>query len=374
MREEWSGLLEKADLAIAACAGVVDEDLVRSTAATVRDARLRLAYPEEVTVAALVGGTGSGKSSLLNAVMGAEIAETGGIRPTTAAPVAVVPAGAGETLDGYLHELGVMEIHHEGRYEWLCLIDMPDTDSVEVGHRLEVERLLPVVDAVVWVIDPEKYRDATLHHEQLRRLSRHGSRFVFALNQSDRLDEETTRRVTADLGEALAEDGIEEPALVVTAADPPAGPPQGIEALLSTLQERAGTRAGVYRKLHADLVEGVASLLAATGGGGLDFEERGARAIEAAEAAIAGGEETKAAAALTVLLADLAAGAGRVIGAEIAKLATRIPIHVRRAIEGTDPPLSEAVLAPVRSLLRRRARANAALTDLALALRSMDGR
>jgi len=374
MREEWSGLLEKADLAIATCAGVVDDDLTHSVAAAVRDARLRLAYPEEVTVAALVGGTGSGKSSLLNAVIGLEIAATGGIRPTTAAPVAVVPAGAGETLDGYLHELGVTDVHHVGQHEWLCLIDMPDTDSVEVGHRLKVERLLPVVDAVVWVIDPEKYRDATLHHEQLRRLSRHGSRFVFALNQSDRLDEETTERVTADLGEALAEDGIEEPALVVTAADPPAGPPQGIEALLSALRERAGTRDAVYRKLHADLVEGVASLLAATGGGGLDFEERGARAIAAAEAAIAEGEEAKAAAALRAFLADLAAGAGRLVGAEIEKLATRIPIQVRRGAEGADSPLSQAVLSPLRSLLRRRARANAALADLALALRSMDGR
>jgi GTP-binding protein EngB required for normal cell division len=372
MREAWAGLLEKADLAVAACAGVVEEGLLESSTGTIREARLRLAYPEEVTVVALVGGTGSGKSSLLNAMMGAEIAETGSIRPTTSAPVAVTPRAAGESLDGYLGHLGVAKVHHEGPLHWLCLIDMPDTDSIEVGHRLEVERLLPVLDAVAWVIDPEKYRDANLHREHIAPLAAHDSQFVFVLNQADRLDGTATRAVTADLLRALGEDGISDPALVVTAADPPAGPPRGIDDLLDALAERAGTPESVYRKIQGDLAEMAESLLAATGGSGLDFETRALAAVEQATLAISNGEETEAVLGLTTFLDEIASEAGDALAGQIEAMAIRVPIEVRRAAEGEGPPLGDSVLAPVRSLLRRRARANAALADLALALQSMD--
>src|SRR5918996_3683311 len=333
MREAWAGLLEKADLAVGACAGVVGEEILDSAIATVRDARLRLAYPEEVTVAALVGGTGSGKSSILNAAMGAEIAETGGIRPTTSAPVAVTPQAVGEALDGYLAGLGISEIHHQGPHPWLCLIDMPDTDSVEVGHRLQVERLLPVLDAVVWVIDPEKYRDADLHRGQIDSLARHASRFVFVLNQVDRLDEKTTDLVRSDLLQALREDGIDEPTLVVTSADPPAGPPQGIDELLAVLSEKAGDRAAVYRKIGADLNEMVESLLAATGGGGLDFEARAAAAVEEAQDALSRGGEATAEPGLTRFLDAMAAESGESLQDQIEAMAVRLPIEVQRASE-----------------------------------------
>lgn len=371
MREAWAGLLEKADLAVAACAGVVSERLADRAGATVRVARLRLAYPEDVTVAALVGGTGSGKSSLLNAVMGAELAGTGGIRPTTSAPVAVTPRAAGEALDGYLSTLGIDEIHHEGPHEWLCLIDMPDTDSVEVGHRLQVERLLPVLDALVWVIDPEKYRDADLHRKQIAPLAAHSSRVVFVLNQVDRLDDETTDLVSADLLEALAEDGVEDPALVLTAADPPAGPPRGIDQLLGTLEERAGSRESLYRKIHSDLSEMVEELLAATGGGGLDFEARGAAAVEEAEDALERGDQTVAVLGLTRFLDEIAGGSGEALQAQIETMAVRLPLAVQRAAAGGGSPLRQSVLNPVRALLGRRARANAELADLALGLQSV---
>lgn len=374
MREVWAGLLEKADLAVAACAGVVGEELVQRAGDRIGDARLRLSYPEEITVAALVGGTGSGKSSLLNAVMGAEIVDTGGIRPTTSAPVAVVPRAAEETLDGYLQRLGVSEVRHVGPHDWLCLIDMPDTDSIEVGHRLEVDRLLPVLDAVAWVIDPEKYRDATLHREHLAPLAAHSSRFVFVLNQVDRLDEKTTDEVVADLLRALSEDGISDPALVVTSADPPAGPPQGIDDFLDALTKRAGTPETVYRKIGSDLDEMVGTLLNATGGTGLDFEARAERAVALAMDSISKGEESAAVLGLTAFLDEIASESGEALAAQIEAMAIRVPIEVRRAAEGTGPSLADTVISPARFLLQRRARANAALADLALALQSVETR
>ena len=372
MREDWPGLLEKAELAVGACFGVVEEDLAREVADTVREARLRLSYPEEVAVAALVGGTGSGKSSLLNAITGIDIADTGGVRPTTAMPVAVVPASVGEAMDGYLAMLGISQVHHVGPHDRLCLIDMPDTDSVEVGHRLQVERLLPVVDAVVWVLDPEKYRDATLHREHIARLADGADRFVFVLNQADRVDDATRVTLRVDLLQALAEDGIDNPCLVVTAADAPSGPPMGIDELISELTARVGSGEALRRKLVSDLRRGVDRLLVSTGGSGLDFERRAALALDEAMASVAEGDEASAVLRLTGFLTTLAEESGKVLGREIEDIAVKVSRHVRAAAEGGGPPLSESVVARVRPILGRRARANALLADLALALRGFE--
>ena len=49
----------------------------------------------------------------------------------------------------------------------LVLLDLPDFDSVEARHRLEVDRLLRLVDLVVWVLDPQKYADRVVHQQYL---------------------------------------------------------------------------------------------------------------------------------------------------------------------------------------------------------------
>lgn len=370
MPEDWPAVLEKTELAIGACAGVVPDELLGEVAATVEEARIRLSYPEEVGVVALVGGTGSGKSSLLNALSGEDLAQTGGARPTTQTPLAVVPAELGHAMDGHLERLGIEDIHHGGRHDRLLFIDMPDTDSVEVGHRLQVERLIPVVDAVVWVLDPEKYRDATLHHQYLARLSGHAERFVFVLNQADRLPDATRQALESDLRKALAEDGISDAALVATSAAPPAGPATGIEDLVARVSERTGRGETLRRKLLSDLSAGLNRLLAATGGAGLEFEERAAEALQEATKALENGEESAAVLRLTTFLEEVAADAGEVIGSEIEQITVGIPVAVRRVAEGEDPPLSDSVMAPARALLARRARANALLADAVLALRT----
>ena len=42
----------------------------------------------------------------------------------------------------------------------LVLLDLPDHDSTEVAHHLEVDRLVQLADLLVWVLDPQKYADA----------------------------------------------------------------------------------------------------------------------------------------------------------------------------------------------------------------------
>ncbi|HEX5825054.1 MAG TPA: dynamin family protein, partial [Candidatus Limnocylindrales bacterium] len=78
-----------------------DADAVRS------DAAARLGFPSDAYVLALVGGTGVGKSSLLNAMAGADVSPASVIRPTTARPVAWLSESSAAELGELLAWLGV---------------------------------------------------------------------------------------------------------------------------------------------------------------------------------------------------------------------------------------------------------------------------
>ncbi|WP_284328755.1 GTPase [Demequina litorisediminis] len=67
-------------------------------AATIQRCDERLALGVEHTVVALAGGTGSGKSSLFNAILGREFAVAGVARPTTSQVSAAVWGGRGIAL------------------------------------------------------------------------------------------------------------------------------------------------------------------------------------------------------------------------------------------------------------------------------------
>src|SRR5690606_11100381 len=126
----------------------------------------RRALSSEHTVIGLFGATGSGKSSLLNALVGADLARTHVRRPTTSEPLAVVTdsVGASELLDWLeVHDRHTLVAPIDSRATQLILLDLPDFDSVEVAHRITAERLASQVDALVWVVDPQKYADAVLH-------------------------------------------------------------------------------------------------------------------------------------------------------------------------------------------------------------------
>ena len=55
----------------------------------------------------------------------------------------------------------------------LVLLDLPDHDSTEVEHRLIVDRLVELVDMLVWVVDPQKYADAALHNRYIKPFASH---------------------------------------------------------------------------------------------------------------------------------------------------------------------------------------------------------
>ncbi|HVR33543.1 MAG TPA: GTPase [Acidimicrobiia bacterium] len=281
-------LLDLHDRLVASCVGVVETDILEESAEVGRAARRRAGYLGETIVVALAGGTGSGKSSLLNALAGEEVSPPGARRPTTSEPVAWIPANPEPGVTRLLDDIGVTcRVAHDD-HPWLAVIDLPDTDSVVTDHRQTVDRILPLVDAVVWVLDPEKYQDARLHRDHLRPLADHADRFIFALNQIDRVAPGDQGALRADLRRSLVADGIDEPEIVLSAGDPPSGLVVGVEEVVAAIRRLGSTESVVSRRIVDQLVASADRLVGPVGGpGGTGFTERWIEARNEVTAAVA---------------------------------------------------------------------------------------
>lgn len=181
-----------------------------------RQADRRLAAGEGITVAALMGGTGSGKSSLFNLLTGLQFAEVSDLRPTTREPSACTwNVDASELLDmlripharRIAHES--MLVDDDGTLDSLVLIDMPDHDSVALENVMWLDRLLPMVDILVWVVDPQKYADQLLHEGYLAALRARRDQTIVVVNQIDTLPAGTVEILCDDVRRLLLRDGLE---------------------------------------------------------------------------------------------------------------------------------------------------------------------
>lgn len=226
--------------------------------------RERLAITGGHSIVALAGATGSGKSSLFNALVGSEVAQTGVRRPTTSTTTAATWGSepVGELLDW----LSVAHRHHvagsDGSpLDGLVLLDMPDFDSRETGNRDEAERALQLVDVFIWVTDPQKYADARLHDDYVKALAAHDAVTLVLLNQVDRLTPEQTEQCVADLTRLLRADGLEQARVLPVSARTG----QGLDSLRERLSNAVAGRNAARTRLAADVRTAAAALRPAFG-------------------------------------------------------------------------------------------------------------
>jgi hypothetical protein len=173
-------------------------------------------------VVAFFGGTGVGKSSLLNRLAGAAVARVGVQRPTSREVTLYVhesvglcegsgfrvqgsgaarppPAGTGDAArpppagprpgrlpdDPPLQGVVVHE-HSNPAQRDVVWVDMPDIDSAQEANRRLALRWLPHIDLLVYVVSPERYRDDAGWRLLLEQGGRHA--WMFVINRWDEGD------------------------------------------------------------------------------------------------------------------------------------------------------------------------------------------
>ncbi len=163
-------------------------------------------------VVAFMGGTGVGKSTLLNRLAAKNIAKAGVVRPTS------------REVTLYHHESVVLRhfpeqslnqinisTHHDLGNKNVVWIDMPDFDSTEQTNKHLVLHWLPYIDVLIYVVSPERYKDEKAWRLLLAEGTRHA--WLFAFNQWDRGQSDQY----ADFTQQLQSIGFVEPVIFKTA-------------------------------------------------------------------------------------------------------------------------------------------------------------
>lgn len=190
----------------------------------------------------LAGGTGVGKSTLLNALAGRAIAPAGQRRPTTTGFTVYLHE---RDTDPWLHSLpGVsVVVHSQGGLEGKTLIDSPDADSAVTEHRAMLEEALAVADLVFVVVTEEKYLSSVVLG--LMAAYREGREFALVFNKADRI---TDRGVVDDFRRTAASAGFEDAPLFTVSAqaafqrgssDPATGQFEELRAFIADGLDRA---------------------------------------------------------------------------------------------------------------------------------------
>ncbi|HSM02561.1 MAG TPA: GTPase [Acidimicrobiia bacterium] len=270
-------IVDGLDLVVGLAQDHLHPDDLRAARTSSLTARSRVGHLGSTLVLALLGGTGAGKSSLLNAIAGKPVASTSPVRPHTTEPLAWIPDHAERALHTLLDRLEVSERLEQDRFPDLAILDMIDVDSLVFSHRRRVEQLLPSVDVAVWVFDPVKYADAVVHKDFIAPNAHAADRLIFVLNQVDLITEDERVMMRDHLVDLLVADGIEQPIVFEVAADPAEGVPIGIDALVDHLGGRLDEKLVHLGRIIEDIrrtARDVAGAMGIATSGPLDFERR----------------------------------------------------------------------------------------------------
>ncbi|MBF1661718.1 MAG: 50S ribosome-binding GTPase, partial [Rothia mucilaginosa] len=311
--------------------GRVPETVLLDAAETLERLSQRRELSTEHTVIGFFGATGSGKSTLFNAIAGQNIALSAPTRPTTSTVQAAIweAEGSEELLDwlgidkrvypqtqalaaegeategneagGNNKSAGGVAAPNAvtepapglfnrirravgGRGEMrtrtggLILLDMPDFDSVTTTNRDLAARMMRYVDVLVWVVDPQKYADAVIHRDFMVPLAASGAQALCVLNQADKLAPAEVPAVLASLTRLLQAEGTEAHLLSAPIAVS-ARTGEGIDVLRDLLAQVAAAKSLSLQRTDAQLHATASQLRTYAGGEGTVLA--GAYALEA---------------------------------------------------------------------------------------------
>jgi energy-coupling factor transporter ATP-binding protein EcfA2 len=157
----------------------------------------RLASLDAPLLAVVGGSTGSGKSTLVNSLVGSVVSAPGVLRPTTRSPVLVhhpederwftparilpdlARASGGRAVEG---QATMQLVTSSSIPPGLALLDAPDIDSVVLGNRELARQLLGAADLWLFVTTAARYADA-VPWELLRQASERGTAIAIVLNR-----------------------------------------------------------------------------------------------------------------------------------------------------------------------------------------------
>ena len=293
--------------------GRVPETVLLDAAETLERLSQRRELSTEHTVIGFFGATGSGKSTLFNAIAGQNIALSAPTRPTTSTVQAAIweAEGSEELLDwlgidkrvypqtqALAAEGDVAEGNASGgaaapnavtepapglfnrirravggrgemrtRTGGLILLDMPDFDSVTTTNRDLAARMMRYVDVLVWVVDPQKYADAVIHRDFMVPLAASGAQALCVLNQADKLAPAEVPAVLASLTRLLQAEGTEAHLLAAPIAVS-ARTGEGIDVLRDLLAQVAAAKSLSLQRTDAQLHATASQLRAYAGGEG----------------------------------------------------------------------------------------------------------
>jgi len=232
----------------------------------------------DAPVLAVVGGsTGSGKSTLVNSLVGAEVSSPGVLRPTTRSPVLVHHPSAARWFDddrilGSLarvrggaatgsHQLEL--VSSPALPEHLALLDAPDIDSVLDLNREVAGHLLDAADLWVFVTTAARYADA-VPWEFLRSAARRGVGIGLLLN---RVPPGARGEVEPHLRSMLADGGLGDAPLFVVEEQPLHEgrlAPGAVDALGAWLRRLADDRVARTELVRRSLAGAVADVATRT--------------------------------------------------------------------------------------------------------------
>ena len=294
--------------------GRVPETVLLDAAETLERLSQRRELSTEHTVIGFFGATGSGKSTLFNAIAGQNIALSAPTRPTTSTVQAAIweaegseelldwlgidkrvypqtqaLAAEGEATEGNKATGGVAAPNTVtepapglfnrirravgGRGEMrtrtggLILLDMPDFDSVTTANRDLAARMMRYVDVLVWVVDPQKYADAVIHRDFMVPLAASGAQALCVLNQADKLAPAEVPAVLASLTRLLQAEGTEAHLLAAPIAVS-ARTGEGVDVLRDLLAQVAAAKSLSLQRTDAQLHATASQLRTYAGGEG----------------------------------------------------------------------------------------------------------